>query len=174
MLILRHNIVNNFIQESTKPSNSQEPEQSTDAEVSKDVKEGNDAAAKTSVEEDTSSAAKPSPNSTNTPSNEGDKTLNANSSDQSKTDLLNGDKPGASNPATQSTKEEPAAGGSIAKDEKNNSQENGDINTVEGKCQLKELRSRGVYKGDHASFWPEGWRSKLCTCDSCKVRYHII
>lgn len=38
-------------------------------------------------------------------------------------------------------------------------------------CRLKELHSVGqtrVQSG--AVFWPSGWRSKLCACDTCQVR----
>lgn len=40
----------------------------------------------------------------------------------------------------------------------------------EPSCRLKELNSIGqtrVQSG--AVFWPSGWRSKLCTCDTCQV-----
>ncbi|KAI8486643.1 putative E3 ubiquitin-protein ligase ubr7 [Branchiostoma belcheri] len=38
-------------------------------------------------------------------------------------------------------------------------------------CKLQDLQDRGVTVGDHAVFWPQGWRAKLCTCDTCKGLY---
>ncbi|XP_078591609.1 putative E3 ubiquitin-protein ligase UBR7 [Branchiostoma floridae x Branchiostoma japonicum] len=38
-------------------------------------------------------------------------------------------------------------------------------------CALQDLQDRGVTVGDHAVFWPQGWRAKLCTCDKCKALY---
>ncbi|XP_072032460.1 putative E3 ubiquitin-protein ligase UBR7 [Amphiura filiformis] len=45
------------------------------------------------------------------------------------------------------------------------------MSSAETRCKLKELQARGVYRGEHATFWPTGWRSKLCVCDSCKSMY---
>lgn len=37
-------------------------------------------------------------------------------------------------------------------------------------CRLKELRVQGLERlRKGAVFWPYNWRSKLCTCTSCKV-----
>ncbi|XP_066282360.1 putative E3 ubiquitin-protein ligase UBR7 [Branchiostoma lanceolatum] len=38
-------------------------------------------------------------------------------------------------------------------------------------CNLQDLQDRGVTVGDHAMFWPQGWRAKLCTCHKCKALY---
>lgn len=39
-------------------------------------------------------------------------------------------------------------------------------------CRLKELKARGPERPrEGAVFWPYGWRSKLCTCTSCKRAY---
>ncbi|XP_022097943.1 putative E3 ubiquitin-protein ligase UBR7 [Acanthaster planci] len=38
-------------------------------------------------------------------------------------------------------------------------------------CRLRELKGRVVEKRDHATFWPSGWRSKLCMCQDCKMLY---
>ncbi|XP_038075037.1 putative E3 ubiquitin-protein ligase UBR7 isoform X2 [Patiria miniata] len=38
-------------------------------------------------------------------------------------------------------------------------------------CRLRELKAREVEKKSHATFWPSGWRSKLCTCQDCKMLY---
>ena len=36
-------------------------------------------------------------------------------------------------------------------------------------CLLKELKQREVTVKDCATFWSEGFRSKLCTCKDCMV-----
>ena len=37
-------------------------------------------------------------------------------------------------------------------------------------CRLKELPTGGPHRArEGAVFWPYNWRSKLCTCVSCKV-----
>lgn len=41
-------------------------------------------------------------------------------------------------------------------------------------CQLEELKKRDVKKTEGAVFWKRGWRSKLCTCQSCKDRYEEL
>ncbi|KAJ8044539.1 Protein mlo2 [Holothuria leucospilota] len=41
-------------------------------------------------------------------------------------------------------------------------------------CQLEELKKRDVKKTEGAVFWKRGWRSKLCTCQSCKNRYEEL
>ncbi|XP_071787842.1 putative E3 ubiquitin-protein ligase UBR7 isoform X2 [Asterias amurensis] len=38
-------------------------------------------------------------------------------------------------------------------------------------CKLNELKRREIVKKGHATFWPSGWRSKLCTCLECKKLY---
>ncbi|XP_039643049.1 putative E3 ubiquitin-protein ligase UBR7 isoform X1 [Perca fluviatilis] len=39
-------------------------------------------------------------------------------------------------------------------------------------CRLKELQAKGLERPRHgAVFWPYSWRSKLCTCMSCKRIY---
>ncbi|XP_070835711.1 putative E3 ubiquitin-protein ligase UBR7 isoform X1 [Chaetodon trifascialis] len=39
-------------------------------------------------------------------------------------------------------------------------------------CRLKELQIKGLERlRQGAVFWPYGWRSKLCTCTSCKKAY---
>ncbi len=48
------------------------------------------------------------------------------------------------------------------------------LSAGETKCKLKDLQARGVYRGEHATFWPTGWRSKLCLCDTCKVNISNI
>lgn len=106
----------------------------------------------------------------------------------SKPELPNGDQPNTSNTTPQQPKAEdantskteltddktidtttepvPATNGQLETkaDEVDSQQSN-----LEGRCKLKELQARGVYRGEHATFWPTGWREKLCTCDSCKV-----
>lgn len=38
-------------------------------------------------------------------------------------------------------------------------------------CLLKELQTREVTVKEAATFWPEGFRSKLCHCKTCKTLY---
>lgn len=39
-------------------------------------------------------------------------------------------------------------------------------------CRLKELQAKGLERlRQGAVFWPYSWRSKLCTCMSCKVNH---
>jgi E3 ubiquitin-protein ligase UBR7 len=38
-------------------------------------------------------------------------------------------------------------------------------------CHLEELKKRDFQKHDGAMFWKQGWRSKLCGCDTCKQIY---
>ncbi|XP_064649360.1 putative E3 ubiquitin-protein ligase UBR7 [Lineus longissimus] len=38
-------------------------------------------------------------------------------------------------------------------------------------CRLKELKKREFQSRKGATFWKNGWRSKLCSCDSCKEMY---
>ncbi|XP_053399423.1 putative E3 ubiquitin-protein ligase UBR7 [Mercenaria mercenaria] len=38
-------------------------------------------------------------------------------------------------------------------------------------CLLKDLQTREVTMKESATFWPEGFRSKLCVCMSCKEMY---
>lgn len=38
-------------------------------------------------------------------------------------------------------------------------------------CFYKELQQREVTPKDQSTYWMEGWRDKLCTCDSCLEMY---
>uniref|UniRef100_A0A3Q3J098 UBR-type domain-containing protein n=1 Tax=Monopterus albus TaxID=43700 RepID=A0A3Q3J098_MONAL len=48
----------------------------------------------------------------------------------------------------------------------------GTATTETASCKLKELQAKGPERlRQGAVFWPYSWRSKLCTCTSCKVAY---
>ena len=53
-----------------------------------------------------------------------------------------------------------------------NGQSDGDDKILNILCKLDELKLREIGRKGHSTFWPSGWRSKLCTCEECKVRYH--
>ncbi|XP_070578398.1 putative E3 ubiquitin-protein ligase UBR7 isoform X2 [Ptychodera flava] len=38
-------------------------------------------------------------------------------------------------------------------------------------CRLEELKQRDVKVGNHSTFWPQGWRLKLCRCGDCQKMY---
>uniref|UniRef100_UPI0037E7B9DF putative E3 ubiquitin-protein ligase UBR7 n=1 Tax=Semicossyphus pulcher TaxID=241346 RepID=UPI0037E7B9DF len=47
-----------------------------------------------------------------------------------------------------------------------------EVTTTTGACRLKELQVQGLERARQgAVFWPYSWRSKLCTCTSCKRAY---
>ena len=41
-------------------------------------------------------------------------------------------------------------------------------------CKLQELKAKQLIKKDTATYWPLNWRSKLCTCQDCMVKYLIV
>ncbi|XP_005986670.1 putative E3 ubiquitin-protein ligase UBR7 [Latimeria chalumnae] len=41
-------------------------------------------------------------------------------------------------------------------------------------CKLQVLKSQGFLEKDSATYWPQGWRSKLCTCQKCKHLYSTL
>ncbi len=52
-----------------------------------------------------------------------------------------------------------------------NEQSDAEDKPAEKLCKLNELKRREIVKKGHATFWPSGWRSKLCTCQECKKLY---
>uniref|UniRef100_A0ACB8G5V8 E3 ubiquitin-protein ligase ubr7 n=1 Tax=Sphaerodactylus townsendi TaxID=933632 RepID=A0ACB8G5V8_9SAUR len=38
-------------------------------------------------------------------------------------------------------------------------------------CKLRELQTKQHLKNNSATFWPQNWRSKLCTCKECMKMY---
>ncbi|XP_071963957.1 putative E3 ubiquitin-protein ligase UBR7 [Antedon mediterranea] len=40
-------------------------------------------------------------------------------------------------------------------------------------CILDELMKRSLKPAQHATFWPSGWRAKLCACLKCKELYKL-
>ncbi|XP_033123863.1 putative E3 ubiquitin-protein ligase UBR7 [Anneissia japonica] len=42
---------------------------------------------------------------------------------------------------------------------------------TEKECMLEELMKRSFKSAQHATFWPNGWRAKLCSCPKCKELY---
>lgn len=41
----------------------------------------------------------------------------------------------------------------------------------DGKCLYEDLKKREITRLDGATYWSEGFRSKLCVCDACKSMY---
>lgn len=51
-----------------------------------------------------------------------------------------------------------------------------EIDTSGAACKLEVASSAGADKdlpavNDKATFWPEGWRGRLCRCSKCLVRH---
>ncbi|GFO41329.1 ubiquitin protein ligase e3 component n-recognin 7 (putative) [Plakobranchus ocellatus] len=50
-------------------------------------------------------------------------------------------------------------------------EEGDELKTKGSECLLKSLQNRTVDQPDCATFWSEGWRSKLCRCTECMEMY---
>ncbi|XP_002737027.2 putative E3 ubiquitin-protein ligase UBR7 [Saccoglossus kowalevskii] len=55
--------------------------------------------------------------------------------------------------------------------EANASSNDSSVEVMSNSCKLQELKKRGVPAEDQATFWPTGWRKKLCTCAECMQLY---
>lgn len=53
--------------------------------------------------------------------------------------------------------------------------EGGSPSKAPSECRLKELGGTGTERAEFgAVFWPSAWRTKLCSCVSCKVCLHHL
>ncbi|XP_041668133.1 putative E3 ubiquitin-protein ligase UBR7 [Cheilinus undulatus] len=74
--------------------------------------------------------------------------------------------------STEHTKQEESTNRSSPSKRSHEEMTSSPVATKTGGCRLKELQVQGLERTRQgAVFWPYSWRSKLCTCTSCKRAY---